>query len=176
MQWVSDALPIRFFWELRFWSKLGLKPYSRALFQCKAVNLQAISSRRATNSAFLSGFVLKAAAVKILMPSEYHKPDDLDAQQWVENCVGAAFKSFYLFFQPCNLAVFKLFYKDLWEQWKVVLSPEHLSAHCALAGWVLGRQVWNVIWSGCPIELTGITQSPPPPWLLQSDASASVVQ
>lgn len=48
--------------------------------------------------------------------------------------LGAAFESFYLFFQPCNLGVFKLFYKDLWDRREVVLSPEHLSVYCTLAG------------------------------------------
>lgn len=89
------------------------------------------------------------------MPSDYHKTDVWDAWQQVENGVGAAFKSFYLFFQPCNLVVFKLFYKDLWDQWKVVLSPEHLSAHCALAGWVLGRHFSKcyLIWQQDRIDL-----------------------
>lgn len=59
----------------------------------------------------------------------------------------------------------------------MVFSPEHLSAHCALAGWVLGRHFWKcyLIWQRDRIHLD-YTIFFTPRLLFESDASASVVR
>lgn len=67
----------------------------------------------------------------------------------------------FVFFQPCNLVVFILFYKDCWNPWKVVFQSRALD--CFLyAGrlWCLAGGAWNVIWSACMIELSKITLIP----------------
>lgn len=60
----------------------------------------------------------------------------------------------------------------------MVLSPEHLSAHCALAGWVLGRHFSKcyLIWQHDRIDLDYTIFFSPPRLLFESDASASVVR
>lgn len=118
----------------------GFQSPQTELFPCKAVNLQAISSRRATHSTFFSVFVLPGS-FWILVPSDYHQTGVRDAWQQAENAAGAAFKSFYLFFQPCDLVVLKLFYKDLWDQWKVVFKSRALE--CSLCSGRLGA--WQAL-------------------------------
>lgn len=56
-----------------------------------------------------------------------------------DSTVVCGLRSLRLFFASSNLVVLKLFCKDLWGLWMMLLTPEPLSAHCALAGTLFGR-------------------------------------
>lgn len=92
-------------------------------------------------------------------------PDSKSRTVWEQHLKAAV-----CFFQACNFVVFKVFYKDLWEQGKVVLRPERSGAHCDLAGAWQRLLPWYLIWHW---ELLGL-QHFSPPRLFRSDASASV--
>lgn len=106
---VSDAAQICFFWEPGS-DPPGSSPTDSAV-PCKALNLPAISSRRAAQPAFAQFLFLQA----LLNPcAQWPSADRLTAS--CERCRSSISKPLFVFFQRCNLVVFKLFSKDLWEQ------------------------------------------------------------
>lgn len=94
------------------------------------------------------------------------KAGAFEAYQWLHNG-GASSSMCACFFSACNVVVFLLFYKDCWNQWKVVFQSRALD--CSLysgRSWCLAAGAWNVIWSACMIELTKIILLPSW-WLLK---------